>query len=1122
MLQRRSWPMKKVSLFITFLLLGYHFAIARQTLPADVRFGRISTEKGLSQAKVYVSFQDSQGYLWFGTEDGLNKYDGYNFEVYKYNPTDARSISSNIIRCIYEDSRQNLWIGTDNGLNTYQRTNGTFTRYYQESNKPNTLSNNIISSITEDKNGVVWIGTGDGLNKYDAGSNTFSRISTIDKEEKSLNQITSLGTGLDGQIWIGTVGRGLIKYDPKNGTAQHFLNKAGDKSSLSENEISCIYIDPKGSVWAGTVNNGVNQLKPGSEKFIRYDQSTGLSNNSVFTVTSDQQGMFWIGTLGGGVDVLEQNSNRSYHFRNNPQNQESISSNKIWHILEDNAGTLWFSTSDGISYFNRTIEKFKTYSIGKKGEAQSNNSVYAIHEDEKGNIWTGILGGGLNVFSRQEDRFVNERFPILNNPALRFANVFAITQDLNKKIWLGTNDGLLSADLSSGTIKSFRNTSNDPLSLSNNYVRCLLRDREGKIWIGTHGGGLNILDPVTEKIQSYRHVPGNSSSLSSDVVLEIYEDRDGIIWIATYGGGLNRFDKSGQKFSSFQNDPNNPRSISSNYIHTVHQDKNGKYWIGTYGAGISILQMDKQSFNHFTENDGLPNNIINGIAEDGKGNFWISTNSGVCKLTVLPGEPLKALTRTYGKADGLQNKFNENACYAGKGGWLYFGGSQGLNVFHPDNINDNLIVPPVVITRFYLFEKPARMDTLITSKRSLELSYKQNFFSFEFAALNFLLPDKNRYAYKMEGLNEEWIYSGNRRYATYTNIDPGRYIFRVKASNNDGIWNEEGIAIEITITPPFWKTWWFTAIAALLITLLIFVYIRIRTNSLVKQNIVLEEKVNQRTHELQEKNVELTMTMDHLQATQTQLIQSEKMASLGQLTAGIAHEIQNPLNFVNNFSELSVELLEELENSGEKDTKEEIVGNLKQNLNKIVFHGKRADSIVKGMLQHSRASAAEKTSTDINKLVEEFFNLAYHGMRAKDPAFNCKMEKHLEAGLPHPAIIPQDISRVILNIFNNAFYAVDERKKSEDSTYQPTVSISTALENRYIRISIRDNGKGIPAAIKDKIFNPFFTTKPTGSGTGLGLSISYDIIVKGHGGELSVESERGSFSEFIIKLPVLT
>jgi signal transduction histidine kinase len=345
-------------------------------------------------------------------------------------------------------------------------------------------------------------------------------------------------------------------------------------------------------------------------------------------------------------------------------------------------------------------------------------------------------------------------------------------------------------------------------------------------------------------------------------------------------------------------------------------------------------------------------------------------------------------------------------------------------------------------------------------------------------------------------------------------------VFRVKASNNDGYWNEEGVAIKIIISPPFWKTWWFMILSAVSITLLILLYIRFRTRTLIKQTVRLEENVQQRTHELSEKNSELTAAMRNLSSTQNQLIQSEKMASLGQLTAGIAHEIQNPLNFVNNFSELSIELAEDLETTPDPNEQKPVIGNLKLNLSKILHHGKRADSIVKGMLMHSRTGSIEKQATDINKLVEEFVDLAYHGMRAKDPGFNCTMERNLGEKIPSIKILPQDISRVLLNIFNNAFYAVDEKKKSSDKNYKPTVSVSTSFSSGKIFISIRDNGNGIPPEVKDKIFNPFFTTKPTGQGTGLGLSISYDIVAKGHGGELKVESKDGEFTEFTVVLPV--
>ena len=1103
----------KYCFLLTALLAGF-YSSAQNSL----RFGRIPGDK-LTQSTVYCTYQDSQGFIWFGTEDGLNKYDGYSFDVYKFDPTDSVSISNNIIRVMFEDSRHTLWIGTDNGLNTYNRKNGSFHRFQNSSSNPKSISNNLISSITEDKNGIVWIGTNNGLNAFDPKTSSFTAYHSNPSDVTTLssNVISSLAISSTGTLWVGTAADGLNQFDVNSHKVIRYRHTS-EPNSLNEDEITSLYFDHAGNLWIGTLNGGANKFSNGT--FHHYTTEQGLSGNSVFSLAEDRSGQIWIATFGTGLNVLDPHSGKVSVYKRDPQNPESISSNRIYQIFQDNAGTIWFSTANGISFYNRTIAKFTTYRLSDSGEGASNNSVFAVCESKDDNVWVGILGSGLNVFSRREGRFINEQFSGLNNPALRYNNIFSIIEDRTGLLWIGTSDGLICYNRSNNQVSAYKH-SDAPGSISNNYVRCVFEDKNGTIWVGTYGGGLNMYDRTSGKFTVFKNIAGSEGSLSSDVVMDIYEDRGGKLWICTYGGGLNSFDKSSHTFKVFKNETSNPKSISSNFVNCIHEDKNGKLLVGTYGGGLNVLDPSGNEFMHFIESNGLPSNIINGIISDRKGNIWISTNNGVCKLN-LTSDPKSMTTnsRTYNAKDGLQNKLNENACFSGADGWLYFGGSNGLNAFHPDSINDNTVIPPVVITRFYLFEKPSRMDTLITSDQKLNLSYRQNFFSFDFAALNYLFPEKNRYAYKMEGLNDDWIYSGERHFVQYTNIDPGTYTFRVKACNNDGVWNEQGIAIEITIQPPFWKTWWFTALFALFVTVVIFAYIRIRTNTLVKQNLVLEEKVNSRTAELQEKNIQLTKTMDNLKSTQDQLIQSEKMASLGQLTAGIAHEIQNPLNFVNNFSELSVELIEELKDEQlPKEEQGEIIEDLKQNMEKINYHGKRADSIVKGMLQHSRISAAEKTPTDINKLVEEFFNLAYHGMRAKDPSFNCTMEKNLSPNLPPARIIPQDISRVILNIFNNAFYAVDERGKAEGKNFQPVVSITTSSSNNNIEIRIKDNGKGIPAEIRDKIFNPFFTTKPTGQGTGLGLSISYDIVVKGHGGSIRAESEMGKFTEFVIILP---
>ncbi|MEO8086869.1 MAG: two-component regulator propeller domain-containing protein [Bacteroidota bacterium] len=1115
--------MKKIFYFISLLLL----CIAAWAQPAtpSLRFGRLGTDKGLSNATVYCSFMDSQGYLWFGSEDGLNKYDGYTFDIYKSIPSDSSSLSNNIIRCIFEDSHNNLYVGTDNGLNQYNRVNGSFTRFMHDAKNKNSISNNLIYAMCEDHSGTVWIGTSEGLNAYNISTGKFTTFDDVLQKTilLSSNFITAIHADEKNNLWIGTAKNGVNIYNMTSKTLEILQHDEGNSNSLTEDEITCLFEDKSGNEWIGTLNGGVNKYNPATKSFSTYTKESTdglLGLNSIFTIASDQSGVLWIGTMGGGLTALELSTGKISRYSYDAQNLNSISSDKIWNIFEDHAGTIWYSTANGVSSFNRSVDKFVTYKYTEATDAGSNNNVFCVHEDADGNAWCGILGSnGLKIFDRQEGKFVSERLPKITEPVLLDKNIFCIAEDDNHLLWIGTEDGLVSLEKKSGNAKVYRNATGS--SSGSNAIRSIAVGKAGVFWIGTYGGGLSKFDSQSGTFTSYTNNPSDAASISSNVIMDVKLDNDGNVWMATYGGGICVFRPSSEKFTSYQNDPSNPQSISSNFIHCLHKDSKGTWWIGTYGGGLDAFNQSTGDFISYTESAGLPNNIVNGILEDEKGNLWISTNNGICKFSTQTKDVRDAVltSRTYKVEDGLQNKFNENACFKGKNGWLYFGGSNGLNVFNPDNIKDNAFIPPIVITRFYLFEKPQRMDTLITSEKIMMLNYSQNSFSFEYAALNYLFPEKNRYAYMVDGLDKDWHYIGTRHYTAYTNLDPGHYVFRVKACNNDGYWNEEGISIDITITPPFWKTWWFMTASAFFIAFIIFGYIQFRTRSLRKQTVVLEERVTRRTHELSEKNTELTATMTNLRSTQDQLIQSEKMASLGQLTAGIAHEIQNPLNFVNNFSESSIEMLEEVETSNDPLEQKELISDVKLNLEKVVHHGKRADSIVKGMLMHSRTGVSEKQITDINKLVTEFVDLAYHGMRAKDSGFNCNIEKDLGKDLPKVKVIPQDISRVVLNIFNNAFYAVEDRKKSEGEDYKRIVSVRTYRTGNKVGISIRDNGKGIPMDVKDKIFEPFFTTKPTGQGTGLGLSISYDIITKGHQGDLRVESKPGEFTEFIIELP---
>ena len=1113
----KNHSIKNISLFLIFIAFINTQLYAQQ----NEVFRHITVKNGLSNNTATAIIQDSKGYMWFGTEDGLNRYNGYSIDVYKHDPADAKTLSHSRIRCLFEDKNNDLWVGTDDGLDFFDVATEKFIRYNKEKTKDG-LAGNIISSITQDNNGNLWVGTvNNGISILNLSSKTWTQFGTANfKGMLPSLTISSLTTDKDGDVIIGT-NKGLCLY--KDNILTTFINDAS-AASISDNEIACLFVDYKNNIWIGTVNGGVNMFDKRNGTFTRYVNQPGninsISQNSVFSISSDRKNNLFIATLSGGLNKLSLADKSVTVYRNNTFNLSSLSSNTIWSTCCDNTGTIWIGTNKGVDSYNSNIIRFTTTQVLPPGnDTKNNTNVYAALEDREGNLWFGVLGSGLVLKTKAG---VVSYFQTNNNSnSLSDNNVFCIFEDSKGAIWVGTYNGLNEYNKATGKFTVYKNVDGDVSSMSDNNVRCIAEDKSGTIWVGTYGGGLNSFNTETKKFTSYK-ASDNATSVSSNIITGITVTSDNNLLVATFGGGLCVM-KNG-KFERYTTSQD-INSISNNNINCILPATDGGYWIGTYGGGLNYFDLATKKFMRFTERNGLPNNTINGLAMDAENNLWVSTNQEICKLT-FDAAKTKVNVHLFDAPDGIENSFNAGAFCKRRNGEIIFGGNNGYNLFDAKSITDNPFKPPVVITKFFLFEKPFFMDTIVASKSAIELDYRQNFFSFEFAALNFTFPEKNKYAYMMEGLDQEWVYSGSRRYAQYTNIDPGTYTFKVKACNNDGVWNEEGTSLTIIITPPFWKTWWFYLLSAIAFIGITIGYIRFRTRTILKQYEILEQKVDERTAELrdekektEQKSKELEKTLTDLRITQNQLIHSEKMASLGQLTAGIAHEIQNPLNFVNNFSSLSKDLIGELSASKDEQEKKDIMGDLTQNLDKINHHGKRAERIVKSMLMHSRTGAGEKSVTDLNKIIEEALNLSYTSMRSKDGSFSCNNTTALDSSLPLISVMQQDISRVVLNMLNNAFYAVNERQKKSGTDYKPEIKVTTKKENNRILISVRDNGMGMPKEVMDKIFQPFFTTKPTGEGTGLGLSLSYDIVTKGHNGTIDVRSEQGSGTEFIISLP---
>ena len=825
----------------------------------------ILSENGLSQNTVHDILQDNEGFIWFATEDGLNKYDGYNFTVYKNSQEDKNSISDNFIWTIFEDRSGTLWIGTNSGgLCKFDRERERFISYKNNSGDTNSLILNNVRTICEDGEGYIWVGTENGLDRFDKKKNVFIHYKHDPNNVNSLsnNVVLAIFEDSDGDLWIGSDG-GLDKFDKKNNRFFNYSFDPDNVNSLSNNVVLSIYQDKQGYLWIGTLK-GLTKFDKKSGKFFRYiinnSEVNSFNSNRINSVIEDETGVLWIGTE-NGLFQLNQLTNKFSNVKPSSFPVNSfLNDNDILSLFEDYSGLIWVGTAEnGIIKYDKERIKFKHYKHDPfNNNSLSNNTIRSIYQDDGGTLWIGTLGGGLNRFEPGSNKFLHYENHTGDKFSLSDNTISAIYKDSHGFLWIGTWEGGLNR-----TIKPYKNLVSRNLkfihykngiskkvrnqNLSSNLIQIVYEDSKKRLWIGT-GAGLDLYDRKKNGFINFTNDPNNSNSLSSNQVQScILEDRNGNLWIGTWNG-LNKIsssdlinvfkDPASVKFERYRFRQDNPNSLSDERIISAYEDKEGNLWFGTYGGGLNELSSEQQKtgggkFIDYTSEDGLPSNIIYRIEADNKGNLWLSTDNGISMFN-----PEKKMFRNYDASDGLQgNQFFWGASCKGKNGELYFGGTNGFNVFDPEQLKNNNHIPPVVITSFQILNKPVDIDTedsplkrSITLTKEIELSYSQGVFSFEFAALDYTIPGKNRYAYMMEGFDNSWIYSKNRRYVTYTNLDPGRYIFKVKGSNNDGVWNEKGAEITITILPPLWRTWWFLTIAVLLIgsIIVLLIYSRVK------------------------------------------------------------------------------------------------------------------------------------------------------------------------------------------------------------------------------------------------------------------------------------------------------
>jgi len=1076
--------------------------------PVFKNYGR---EQGFDQIVVFTGTADRSGALWFGTPYGVIRYNGKTFT----NFTTHQGLAIPPVVCIIQDKAGNLWIGTDNeGVIFYDG------KQFSNIDTKDGLPNNSVLSMIQDKAGNLWFATGGGgVSKYDG--KRFENMGTADG--LASDTVASILEDSQGNIWMGTLGGGVSKYDGKGFKNYSILQGFAGKY------VKSIFEDKSGNMWFGTEDGGVSEYD--GSVFKNFTTNQGLASNNIRCINQDDAGNLWFGTYDGGVSIFDGEVFVNYN------SSDGMTNNNVNCILKDRYGSLWLCTSGG--GLSRVMNNITNYSslFGHAG-----HFITSMIRDRTGNLWFGVTSGGISKYDGKTITNYNR------TRGLKSDVVWSMMQDNAGDIWIGTDAGVSEFDG-----KDFTNYTTDQ-GLPNSSVTCILQDKAGNIWFGTFKG---ISKYDGKSFISYSKDQG----LANDTVSSIMQDKEGNIWVGTENWA-SKFD--GKKFTNYL-------LAHNGEIKPIFEDFDGNICFSIQG-GEGIFKYDGKHFSNFRIDPELKWNDVNATLKDSiKKVLWLGTDFGLFGMKEVfdsNGEKLKnGVDVFYVDADYLSDGLQ--ALCLDNNDMLWMGGlgnrvikldySANPNFLTPLSINiqsikindqnicwnnlpgklqvnnetDSLILINEMISTFGYILPQVELDGMRIKFSGIEfdnvtpyypvplnlvLPYKDNSISFDFVAIEPALPKQVKYQYKLEGFDKDWSLLGNSTTAVFGNLNEGNYTFRLKALSPYGVWSE--MEYKFKVLPPWYRTWWAYILYAIVLIGAMWSFIYYRSQQLRRENRLLEEKVNLRTHQLKEEKEKVESTLSELKSTQAKLIQSEKMASLGELTAGIAHEIQNPLNFVNNFSEVNTELIDELAQEANKGNIEEvkaIANDIKENEQKINHHGKRADAIVKGMLQHSRTSTGVKESTDINALADEYLRLSYHGLRAKDKNFYAEMKTDFDGSLGKVNIIPQDIGRVLLNLYNNAFYALNEKKKSAGEGYEPTVSLSTKKIDNKIIISVKDNGNGIPQKVLDKIFQPFFTTKPTGVGTGLGLSLSYDIV-KAHGGDIKVETKEGAGSEFVVQL----
>jgi len=1105
-----------------------------------MRFEHLSVEDGLAQESVLAIVQDSDGFMWFGTQSGLSRYDGYRFTNYRNVVGDPKTLVNNWVRVLYVDRKGRLWIGTDGGLDRYEPANGTFTHFQPDEPAKRGNGNRHIRAILDDGKDGLWLATADGLQHFDIGTARFEIWHHVPGVADSLvsDKLTSLALDARGRLWIGTM-TGLDSLGPDRIHFRHHPTPRGGNFDV----IQALLVDPSQHLWVGSFG-GLERLPLGqSGELRRFGMGEGMPAGEISVLYQDSEHQLWVGSHDRGLYRWLPAASRFEHHPHRITDGYSLGDNQVSALYADRVGTFWAGTwYGGVSRADMGSGGFARIVRGADSPiALEDNKVRGIVADGGGKLWLAT-NGGLHQFDPTSGLDTAWRLAPLNGGITGDAMATAVALGPDGAVWVGARNGLARLDPASGRLAR-RVLSGD---VDANNVRNLLVTRDGVLWIATRGG-LHRLDTrggIHGTLTTYQHEPASGNSLADNVVRPMLEDRHGRLWVGTFDG-LDLLDRATGKFRHFRHNPNDPASLSHDEVHYLLEDREGTLWVGT-AVGLNKMVVARDGTPHFqryTRREGMEDDVVAAMQQDLDGNLWVSTSSGLSRL-----DPVSGGWRHYNSADGtIEGAYFDASALRAPDGTLYFGGNNGITAFNPRALHDNGIAPRAVITGMLIFGQPVSqahpglLPGPIERASGITLPASDSVFSLEFSALHFAAPGRNRFAYRLSGFDQEWISAdAGKRFATYTNLDPGNYVFQVRAANKDGVWSDAAASLEITILPPYWKTWWFRALVALLLLGIGYGIYRVRVDGLQRQKDLLEQQVSARTEKIEQQNRLLERQTEELREQQRQV--RRRTDELAQANAAL-QENEEGLYLAKQRAEDATRQKSEFLANMSHEMRTPLAGvigmlgfalrdaQLKESTREQILRGQaNAQSllaIINDLLDFSKIEAGKLTIENIDFALDDTMNQVFALFEEQAGAHSVGFSVHVEPGLPRFVVgDPTRLRQILVNLVGNAFKFTESGMVTVRVECRPgdqwMVQQNSERPN-MIRFSVEDTGIGIAADALPRLFQQFeqadATTTRRYGGTGLGLAICRQLV-EVMGGSIGAVSTPGVGSTFSFVLPL--